>query len=107
MLSKSVCEKIWHCHREIEAATNLLEEVEKIVFKNNQARAHEEHAKGLKDVFGRDQELELGVPSGENSKRLFRVSLDLAGPIIRAHIANKQSELAELNEVAKLEMAND
>ena len=105
MLSKSVCEKIWHCHREIETANNLLTEVGKLIVENKQARALGDRAIGLKDVFGSDQYLQLGVPTGKNSQRLFHVSFDLAEPIIRAHIANKQAELVELSEMARLELA--
>ena len=102
MLSRETCEKVWHCHREIEAANKLLEEVIGVI-KINKEKSHLEMPKGLKDTWGRQTELELGVPSGENSKRLFRVSFDLAEPVIKAHIAKKEAELKELNEIAKME----
>ena len=105
MLTKEICERIWHCHREIEAGNKLIEEVTEIAKNNANARGQRELEKGIKDVFGRDRELELGVPTSDNAKRIFRVSFDLAIPIINAHIANKAAELAELNEIAKLEMS--
>ena len=100
MLSKEICEKIWHCHREIETGEKLLVDIREAFEKNK----HEPHAQALKDAFGRCQNMQLGVPSGENSHRIFQVSYDLAEPIIRTHIANKRAELAKLNEVAQLEI---
>jgi hypothetical protein len=49
--------------------------------------------------------MQLGVPSGQNSHRIFDVSYDLAEPIIRTHISNKRAELAKLNEIARFEIA--
>ena len=106
MLTKEICEKIWHCHREIEAATNLMGDVKEAIKENKDRLADHEHDEKLRDVFGRRRDLELGVPSGENAKRLFNVSYDLAVPVIKAHIANKTAQLAELNERAKLELAH-
>ena len=104
MLTKEICEKIWHCHREIEAALNLLADIEIVIKENKDRLADHKHEEKLRDVFGRCRDLELGVPSGENSKRLFKVSYDLAVPVVKAHVANKKAELAELNERAKLEI---
>ena len=105
MLSKEVCQQIWHCHREIETGEELLKEVEEIATTNQKRRSSGESEKSLKDVFGRDSKLQLGVPSGENSHRLFSVSYELAKPVIETHIANKKLELAELNQIAKLEVS--
>lgn len=106
MLSKEICEEIWHCHREIEAAENLLSEVEDIIKNNNDRIFTRRHEEKLKDVYGCERNLELGVPSGENSMRLFRVSYDLAVPVIKAHLANKKARLVELNEMAGIELQN-
>ena len=103
MISKSVCEQLWHCHREIEAGEKLLADVSELAEQNRLARTNNQDEKALKDVFGRDQMLQLGIPSGENSHRLFQVSYDMAAPIIRTHIANKKAQLAELNEIARIE----
>ena len=62
------------------------------------------HAEYLKDCFGRAQSLQLGIPSGENSHRLFNVSPSLAESVIKAHIADKRAELVEVNEDARIEM---
>ncbi len=104
MLSKKICEEIWHCHREIETAEELLADVEKVIQKNHENRHTQSHEEKLKDVFGREKDLELGIPCGENSKRLFRVSYELAVPVIKAHMAAKKAQIAELNEMAKIEM---
>lgn len=103
MIDKEICEKIWRCHREIEASKGLLEEVNKIV-EANKNRSVQELPKGIKDAFGRECNLELGVPTDHNSKRLFTVSWELAVPVIKAHMANKQAELSELNIVAKAQL---
>ena len=105
MLTSETIERIWHCMREIEAGNKLLADMEEV------GRQDEKRWEGkskteptLKDAFGRRRHLELGVPSGENGHRIFQVSPILAGHIIRAHIANKTAELAEANELARLEL---
>lgn len=104
MLSRKICEEIWHCHREIETAETLLAEVEELIKRNKENFHSRQHEEKLKDVFGCERNLELGIPSGEKSRRLFRVSYDLAVPVIKAHMASKQARLAELNEMAALEL---
>ena len=59
----------------------------------------------LRDAFGRRRCLQLGVPSGENAHRLLDVQPSLAVEVIKAHIAQKKSELALVNERAKTEVA--
>ncbi len=104
MISKEICEKIWHCHREIECSEKLLADIKETIQKAKCA----DNPPALKDHFGyRHQTLQLGVPSGESSHRLYALSFALAEPIIRAHIAHKQAELAEMNEMARLELLHD
>lgn len=102
MLTKETCEKIWHCHREIEAANNLLNEIEEVL---KRAENHQDKTpKGIEDVFGTSRShLELAVPSGDTSKRLFQVSYDLAVPVIKAHIRKKEEQLAHIHDVILLE----
>lgn len=64
----------------------------------------DKNAATLKDAFGRARHLQLGIPSGDNGHRLFDVAPQLAESIIRAHIANKESELARANEQARVEL---
>ena len=91
---------IWQCYREIMAAEKLLKDMEELKKKY----PNDPHARYLKDAFGCAQDLQLGIPSGENSHRLFNVSSVLAKSVIVAHIANKKAELIKINEVARIEM---
>ncbi len=100
MITQDTAVLIWSCYREIEAAKQLLADMEKVEAKSK--RDH--HAPHIRDTFGRRRRLELGVPSGENSHRLFDVSSRLAESVIRAHIAEKKAELAVANEQARVEL---
>ena len=100
MISKKTCERIWSCHREIAAGEKLLSDLAEVE-KNSKYGGHEEK---LTDAFGREKDLQLGVPSGQNGHRLFNVAPELAKAVIRAHMANKQAELVEANEQARLEL---
>lgn len=101
MITQKTCEKIWHCHREIKVAEDLLVEVEKM----SASQEANGEKKGLPDAFGQEQKLQLGIPSGRDSHRLFGLSWQLAYPVINAHIASKKRELVELNEIARLEIS--
>jgi hypothetical protein len=101
MITKETCELIWHCYREIEAGENLLADIKETIDKN----WHNNDAQKLKDVFGHGRDLQLGIPNGQASHRLFSLSFTLAEPVIRAHIANKRAHLAELQERAKVELS--
>lgn len=102
MISKKTAGKIWRCYREIDSANKLTQDLE-IAEKQN---PFDEHAQKLADAFGRNQDLQLGTPCGENGHRLFNVSPELAKIMIRAHIAHKENELKKLNEAAKIELEN-
>lgn len=100
MISRETIEKIWKCQREIDVGEKLLKDMEKI----SKNLKDDPHAERLKDVFGREQNLHLGIPSGNNSYRLLDVSPTLSVSIIKAHIANKEAELVEANEIARTEL---
>ena len=100
MITQDTAAKIWKCHRDIVAGNKLLDDMAKA--KANTER-HDQTATGLRDAFGHERGLQLGVPSGQNAHQLFDVKPELAEAVIRAHISHKQSELAELNEVARIE----
>ncbi len=102
MITKETCENIWHCYREISVANELLADVEKEIERRAQPWKHE--PPHIKDYAGREAMLELGVPSSENGKRLFRVPWVLARPVIMAHIAAKQKELVEFQIKARMEL---
>lgn len=99
MISMKTCERIWHCYREIAAGEKLLTDIAEQL-----THERDRFSEKLTDAFGRQQDLQLGVPSGENGHRLYKVPLKLAESVIRAHIAAKQAELVEANEQARLEL---
>lgn len=102
MISKETSAAIWTAYREIEAGEKLLADM-----KNERERIQaDKYAPTLRDAFGRVRQLQLGIPSGENSHRLFDVSPVLAESVIRAHIENKRGELAEANERARIELGS-
>ncbi len=105
MLSREIAAEVWRCYRELEAAEKLLVDIAEIENRNKERfHGNGRFEKGLKDVFGREQELQLGVPSGENGHRLFGVSIELGKSVIRAHIANTNKTMAEVQERAKIEL---
>lgn len=84
-------------YREIETAEKLLADIEET------RKRHDEP--DIRDAFGRRQNgLQLGVPSGDTSQRLFTVNWSMAKPVIEAHIAQKKAELSALNEKARAEL---
>lgn len=103
MITKKTAERIWAAYREIETGEKLLKDM---LYEREKQWGHvDEHAPTLQDAFGHKRHFQLGVPSGENSHRLFEVSPVLAESCIRAHIENKRHDLAEANEIARIELA--
>lgn len=103
MISSETASRIWHCHREIAAAEQLIIDIQESLSKQSNSPG----AGSLTDHFGRQRNLQLGVPSGQDAHRLFNVSPKLALSVIRAHIENKRAELAEASEQARLELGPD
>lgn len=100
MITKETAELIWSAHREIECARQLLEDMAA-----ERDRKHlPQDAATLRDAFGAVQHLQLGIPCGKDSHRLYRVSPKLAESAIRSHIATMESELAVANERARIEL---
>ena len=102
MISKETAGRIWTCHSEIETAKKLLAETEK------------ELGDDEPDYRGRPEQsldgrrpFELGVPTRTGGHRLYRVAPQLAQSVIRAHIANKEAELVEACEQARIELAKE
>ena len=102
MVRKETAAKIWNTYREIETAEGLLRELEEIKI----GFEVDEKAPKIKDAFGRRKHFEFGIPSGDNSHRLFEVSPPLAESVIKAHIENKKAELVEANKQARIELQN-
>lgn len=103
MITKNTAAQIWQCYREIETAKKILDDMKEL----RKLHPHDPHARCLKDVFGRAQDLQLGIPSGDTSRRLFNVSPLLAESVILAHISHKEAELVEANEQARIEQLLD
>jgi hypothetical protein len=96
-LSKETAMDIALAYREVETAQALLSEI-------NEALSRHE-APDIRDAFGRRSGgLELGVPTGNNARRMYNVPWSLARPIIEAHIANQQAIIAALSEKARIEI---
>ena len=83
VIQQETAGQIWQCYREISSAEKLLQDMEE----QRKRYPNDPHAEYLKDCFGRAQSLQLGIPSGENSHRLFNVSPSLAESVIKAHIS--------------------
>lgn len=100
MITKETAARIWNCYREIDVSQKLLDDLERSL------KEHEgqPYAGSLPDTFGRLRGLQLGVPSGEKSHRLFEVEPGLAQSVIRVHIENKRAELTAANEQARIEL---
>lgn len=97
MITKDTATKIALAYREVETAETLLNKInEEMAFGR---------APDLRDAFGRQRGLQLGVPSGDNSQRLFDVPWSLARPIIETHIATQRALIKALTEQALAEAA--
>lgn len=96
LISKDTATDIALAYRELETATKLLAEIE-------DTRSRHE-APDLRDAFGRQVTgLQLGVPSGQNSHRLFNVPWEIAKPVIETHIATQRAKIAALSQAAIIE----
>lgn len=99
MISQKTAMDIALAYREVEAAEGLLAEITETITRRG--------APDIRDAFGRLQDgLQLGVPSGNNSHRLFNVPWTMAKPILEAHMAQQRAVIAVLSEKAIIE-AND
>lgn len=96
MITQETAREIWLAYDEIAKSERLLAEIEE------QLRSGE--PLNLRDSFGRRRGLQLGVPSGEDSTRLYDLQPRLAVAVIQAHIAHKRAELAMIQERVRCEM---
>lgn len=96
-ISRETAMNIALAYREVEAAEKLLVDVRQAIDRAS--------GQDIRDVFGRRQDgLQLGVPSGENSHRCFHVPYNLAIPIIETHIATQRALITTLSAQAEAEM---
>ena len=97
MISQKTAFDIACAHQEIERAEKMLEETQTALGRRT--------TPDIRDAFGRSQQgLQLGIPSGENSTRLYMVDWNLCIPVLTAHIGQMRAKLAALNEVARMEL---
>jgi hypothetical protein len=101
VIKQETCAEIWKCYREIEAAKKLLAELKVFVEKE----AEDPEAATFQNYFGEKRYLELGVPSGPDSRRLYHVPNSLGVLVIEGYIAHQQGELARLQNKAAIELA--
>lgn len=101
-VSAETAKAIAFAHREIETAEKLLVDVDAAMSKSSFDQ------EDIRDVFGRRQDgLQLGVPSGQGSQRLFNVPFAMCKPIIEAHIANQRTIVQLYSEKAGVEAMGD
>lgn len=99
ILPQQLAMDIYNCHSEIVRAEKLLEEVKKYL-ETDKINCNTDT---LRDAFGRQQNnLELGIPSGQSSRSIIRLSPKLGKYIIEAHLASMKAELVELSVSAKI-----
>lgn len=96
MISKETATDIALAYREIETAEQLLTKVTDALDRRQ--------VPDLRDSFGRQRGLQLGVPTSETGHTVFDVPWNLAKPIIEAHIASKKALLSALTEKARGEI---
>ena len=101
MITQETASAIWSAYREIEAAEKILSDIAEE--RDKPFRTEDKYAPTLKDAFGSKQHLQLGIPSGSNSHRLFQVKPQLAESVIRAHIGEMKARLIEANERARID----
>lgn len=99
MITKETCVKIYNCHQEIENSKKLIEDMAQLL-KDDE----EKQNPTLYNAFGERKGLELGVPSGKGSHRIFNVSPLLAVKVIEDHISAQSKRLEELEAIAKIEL---
>jgi len=96
IITQQTAYDIWIAYDEIAKGKKLVADMEKELKDGNDPNP--------RDSFGRQRNLQLGVPSGESTHRLFDLQPKLALAVIRAHIAEKQAFLELANERARAEL---
>jgi hypothetical protein len=99
MITQKTAYDIWVCYNEIEKGEKLLTEIKEALQRYK--------VPDLRDAFGHQQNLQLGVPCGDNSTRLFDVKPELAVCVITAHIGDKKAKLIALQTIARQELSEN
>lgn len=100
MITKETAVKIWNAHNEIENCDKLIQDMGKLLMDDKDKKEPT-----LYNAFGERRGLELGVPSGKDSHRIFGVNADLGVKIIETHRSDMAERLKELMAIAKIELA--
>lgn len=95
MITKDTCANMWRSYNEIEKANQLIDDLKEQLEKHGDLL--------LPDAFGRAKGLQLGVPSGHDSHRLFDVPPHIAIQVIEAHIKLHEDLLVKYNAHAIIE----
>lgn len=98
MISKKTAVQIFTCYQEIENAEKIIEDL------LESRKKSPDEVPSLSNAFGEKCGLQLGVPSGSNSHRLFHVNFEMSLKIIEQHIKDKNKRLRELEAIARLEL---
>ena len=96
MIKHDTAARIVFAYAEITAAKTLMNKLREANMRREKP--------DFRDAIGRQQGIQLGVPMGHSSHRIMDVSPRLAEIIIQAHIDDKRTEIAALNEVVRQEL---
>lgn len=97
IISMATAARVWSAHREIETGKKLLAEIEEALREGRDPTP-------VDPVWRTRRGYQLGVPISDSGHRLLNVSPKLTAHIVRAHIAEKEKELAEACICARIEM---
>lgn len=98
MITKETAVKIWNCYNEIESAEKIISDLAE------SSKKSPDEPPSLRNAFGDRCGLQLGVPCGSDSHRLFGVNLEMSIKIVQQHIDEKHRRLEELKAIAMLEL---
>lgn len=98
MITPETATDIAVIYRDVAEAEKLLDDVRMAI--DNFGRVD------IRDVFGRRRHtLEMGIPTGNSSRRIVHVPYQLAIPVIEATIASHKARLSALAEKARFELS--
>lgn len=103
MITQETAARIWHAHRDIEAAEKMLEDI--ATEERKGLAGHDRYQPTIRNAFGNRRSFQLGIPSGGDGHRLLDLKQELAKLIIESSIGDKLSELKVLNRLAAQEVA--
>jgi len=102
MITKETCVKIWNCWQQIDNSETLLKNMAEKLIKDK-----EKTPPTLHNAFGENVGLQLGIPSGNETYRLYNINLELSTKVIETHIEEQKRKLKELEAICKIELHAD